>query len=64
LHTIAIAAAFKCSRDAVLGINMKDEHSKDSFEEALEVDKEKAHRNADTELSANDRKELIVSYKQ
>jgi hypothetical protein len=28
--------------DLVLGVKAKDEHSKDSFEEALEVAKEKA----------------------
>ncbi|MDR3273856.1 MAG: pyruvate, phosphate dikinase, partial [Puniceicoccales bacterium] len=50
--------------DVVLGIKAKDEHSRDPFEGALDAAKEKAHASVDTELSANDLKELIVSYKK
>ncbi|MDR2720707.1 MAG: pyruvate, phosphate dikinase [Puniceicoccales bacterium] len=50
--------------DVVLGIKPKDEHSKDPFEEALEVAKEEANAHVDTELSAEALKGLIAVYKK
>ncbi|MDR0595460.1 MAG: pyruvate, phosphate dikinase [Puniceicoccales bacterium] len=50
--------------DVVLGVKAKDENSKDPFEEALDAAKEKARVQVDTELSADNLKELIASYKK
>ncbi|MDE6432043.1 MAG: pyruvate, phosphate dikinase [Opitutales bacterium] len=50
--------------DVVLGIKAKDEHSIDPFESALNTAKQNANVKEDTELSAEDLKNLIRKYKE